>query len=350
MSGGYVTTLKITSLNAEWMNDWFTPDADPVDFRTTFTRDGEQNRTDITAGRLADLIRSVDPDILAMQEAPSRPAELALFLDRYLNDAGTRRYEFIMGDTGGAQKLALLYKPAVIHVGLTPSSQLQMLIEPWLADVDGDAVLDSYEFTRLPLVTTAQVGQSSVQVIVAHTKSNFVNQGQTMWENPATRQAYIVAALKNRRRIATEGMRLRQYLDDQLQNDAAARIIVLGDLNDGAGRDYFEENYLAHNVTDVLVGSTFKPEWLFTHAQHDLPESERYSAVFDDFVTDEPNRHLLLDHILLAPGFMADSGIRVVAGTGTAEHVAYEALVVNQGRKREDRPSDHRPVSVTLQY
>jgi hypothetical protein len=67
-------------------------------------------------------------------------------------------------------------------------------------------------------------------------------------------------------------------------------------------------------------------------------------------VTGEHNRHVLLDHILLAPGLLADNGLRVVAGTGTVEHAAYEALLVNQGSKRQDRPSDHRPVSVTLQY
>jgi hypothetical protein len=80
-----------------------------------------------------------------------------------------------------------------------------------------------------------------------------------------------------------------------------------------------------------------------------LADPNRYSAFFDDFVTGEADRHLLLDHILLAPGLRADSGLRVVAGTGTVEHAAYEALAANQGSKREDRPSDHRPVSVTLQ-
>jgi endonuclease/exonuclease/phosphatase family metal-dependent hydrolase len=315
-----------------------------VGLASCFRRSGRSNGV-----LLADLIRSVDPDVLAVQEAPSRPAELALFIDRYLSDAGTRRYEFVLGDSGGAQKLALLYKPTTVQAQLVASSQLQLLIEPWLADVDGDGVLDSYQFTRLPLVTTVQAGQSSMQVIVAHTKSNFVNQGQALWQDPATRQSYVVAALKNRRRIATEGMRLRTYLDSRLQQDQAARVIVLGDLNDGPGRDYFEERYLAHNVTDVLVGSAFQPEWLFTHAQHDLPDTQRYSAIFDDFVTGEPSHHLLLDHILLAPGLTAGSGLRLVAGTGTVEHAAYEALVANQGSKRQDRPSDHRPVSVTLQ-
>jgi hypothetical protein len=39
-----------------------------------------------------------------------------------------------------------------------------------------------------------------------------------------------------------------------------------------------------------------------------------------------------------------------VAGSGAVRHTEYDAQVVNGGANREDRPSDHRPVSVTLEY
>jgi hypothetical protein len=195
------------------------------------------------------------------------------------------------------------------------------------------------------------IGGHPLQVIVMHTKSNFINGGRQLWEDPATRQNYIVAALTNRRRISSEGMRVRAYLDARLAADVATPILVLGDLNDGPGLDYFEELYLSHNVTDILVGSAFEPEWLFVHAQHDVAADERYTAVFDDFVTQESNRRVLLDHILLAPGLDAGGGgLRRVPGSGWIRHAEYEAEVVNNGANREDRPSDHRPVTVELQY
>jgi hypothetical protein len=53
---------------------------------------------------------------------------------------------------------------------------------------------------------------------------------------------------------------------------------VLGDLNEGPGLDYFEQLYLSHNVTDIMVGSAFQPEWIFAHSQHDVPAAERYTA------------------------------------------------------------------------
>jgi endonuclease/exonuclease/phosphatase family metal-dependent hydrolase len=345
-------TIRVASLNGEWMNNWFTSDALPADFVPTFDLDTDLgNDTDVTATRLANLIRAVDPDILGLEEAPSRREELALFVDRYLSDGGIRRYELLMGDTGGAQKLALLYKPTVVEAGLVPATELTNLIQPWDADVDGDGVIDSYEFTRTPLVTTADVDGRTLRVIVAHTKSNFINHGEKMWNDPSFHQAFIMAALKNRRRISTEAMRIRTYLDEELVRDPNVRIIVMGDLNDGPGRDYFEEKYLAHNVTDILVGSPFDPELIFTHAQHDVRKDDRYTAVFDDFIpVPTPDRKLLLDHVLLSPSLGRSRGLRKVAGSGAIHHKEYDKLVVNKGQRREDRPTDHRPVSVQLEY
>jgi len=325
--------VRICSVNVEWMNDWFTPDAEPAAFRPQFRRDGQLNDTAETAGRLAAMLRAIDAGIVAIQEGPSRAAELALFVDEYLDGA----YEFFHGDSGGQQKLALLYREVTSAARVEPEA----LVSEWEADVDGDAILDTYRFTRTPLVVDLMFGDQPLQLIVAHTKSNFINMGRDLWENPATRQAFIVEALTNRRRISAEGMRIRRYLDARLAADAAAPIIVLGDLNDGPGLDYFEELYLTHNVTDIVVGSAYRPEWQFTHAQHDVPAARRYTAVFEDFVPTRVLRRLLLDHILLSPR---------LRGSGAIRHAEYDAQVVNGGLRRQDRPTDHRPVTVDLEF
>ena len=167
-----------------------------------------------------------------------------------------------------------------------------------------------------PLVVDLVLGTHPLQVIVVHMKSNFINRGRELWEDPARRQAFVVEALVNRRRISAEGMRLRRYLDARLSEDPAAAIVVLGDLNDGPGLDYFEELYLTHNVTDILVGSAFRPEWQFTHAQHDVPAARRYTAVFEDFVPTRQVRRLLLDHILLSPGLTRHRRVAARRGLG----------------------------------
>lgn len=341
--------IKVASINGEWMNDWFTPDAQAAAFRPEFTRDGDTNNTAATAGRLAALIRAVDADVLALEEAPSRPAELQVFIQQYLSAGGAPLYSAFLSDTGGAQKLALLYKPGAVQARLATATEIQDLLGPWHADVDGDALIEDYDFTRTPLVVRLTVGGHALEMIVMHTKSSFVNQGAQLWNDPARRQEYVIQALKARRRNATECMRVRDYLDKRLAADRGANIIVCGDLNDGPGRDYFETHYLAHNTVDVLIGSAYAPETVFLHAQHDVAVNDRYTAVFDDFVANEPNRKLLLDHLLLSPGLRA-GGLRRVADSGKVAHVEYDAQLQHNGRRRDERPCDHRPVSVQLQY
>jgi hypothetical protein len=87
--------------------------------------------------------------------------------------------------------------------------------------------------------------------------------------------------------------------------------------------------------------------------------ASRWTAEFADFVgarvpgqidpVPQPNTRVLLDHILLSPGFHGAGGLHK-SGPGRVGHAAYEAHLANNGAKREDRPSDHRPVSVRLGY
>jgi endonuclease/exonuclease/phosphatase family metal-dependent hydrolase len=346
-------TLRIASANLEWMNYWFTNDSDPVGWKSTFVQDGQTNNTARTAKRAAAMIRAINPDILALEEGPSRDGELALFIKDHLADgSGQPLYKFFLSDSGGPQRVALLYKPAAMTgATLAPHPSIIGLIDPWEADVDGDMRLEpDYHFTRNPLVVNLKLGAHDLQVIVLHTKSAFVNNGAAMWNNPVTRQDYVIAALKARRRNGTEGMRVRDYLDRQLAADPKTAIVVLGDLNDGPGLDYFERRYLAHNVTDIITGSAFQPEWVFGHAQHDVAPPNRYTAVFDDFVENVSQKKLLLDHVMLSPGLLSSTGLRKVAHSGAIHHAEYMAQVTAGGTKRENRPSDHRPVSVRVRY
>lgn len=164
------------------------------------------------------------------------------------------------GGDGGAQKLVLLVAPPVT-ASLVPASALGDLLDPWLADVDGDAVVDEYQFTRNPLVCRVELDGHPVEVIGAHLKSNFINQGERMWNDPARRLEFVRSALRNRRRIASDGMRTRLYLDRRLGPEPDAAIVVLDDVNDG--------------------------------------------PVFDDFVTEEPAKRLLLAHIIASPAVAA---------------------------------------------
>ena len=109
--------------------------------------------------------------------------------------------------------------------------------------MNGDMLLEGYDFTRLPLVVGVDPhGSAPIRVVVLHTKSKFVQFGRSKWNDPNRRQEFVVQALEARRRISAEGFRLRQYLDELVAADPAARIVVTGDWNDGPGRELFERS------------------------------------------------------------------------------------------------------------
>ncbi|PTW50098.1 endonuclease/exonuclease/phosphatase family protein [Rhodovulum kholense] len=334
--------MKIVDWNLEWMNKWFSGNARPRWGSNELSAD--EART--CARKAAAVIDALAPDLLCLQEGPSAEAEMALFLDAFLSDADGPRYEALIGSDGGAQKLYVLRRRdgLVRAVERATDAATLALTEPWAADVNGDMLLEGYDFTRLPLVVDIDpVGGAPVRVVVLHTKSKYVHGGEALWRDPVRRQEFVVAALLARRRISAEGFRLRAYLDTLVAADPAARIVVTGDWNDGPGTDFFERSYLTHNVADIVLGSTFTPELIFRHPllSH-VPPAALFTARFDDFVDEVPDRPLLLDHFAISPGLAP-----WVRAAGIA-HDAYEAELDGSGAARTQRPSDHRPIWVEL--
>lgn len=64
-------------------------------------------------------------------------------------------------------------------------------------------------FTRDPLEVLLTIEGRDVLLLSLHTKSRLVHMGQRLWRDPATRSQYIAQAVRNRRRIAAELMRVR---------------------------------------------------------------------------------------------------------------------------------------------
>jgi exonuclease III len=332
--------------NIEWMNDWFVGGGS-VAFRQDNPRRGITDVADL-CGRVASVINNLNPDVLTIEEGPSDIREMELFVETYLIDGqGNRLFDIFGGIDGGAQKIyTLVKKGGEFRNPVIPGDDVTLALqEPWEADIDGDYQLEGYEFTRQPLVVEGTEGDenSTLRIVTLHTKSKYVHNGESLWRNPDTRTEYVKAALKNRRRISSEAMRVRQYLDDLLNQNNDSLSVVAGDFNDGPGIDYFEKRYLTHNVTDILLGSTYYPNLLFKHAFLErVPEHKRYTAIYDDFIDDIPGRHLLLDHILISPALSSrieDSGIA---------HQEYNAGTDNNASGRQKYVSDHRPVYADL--
>ena len=332
------------------MNRWF-ESGSRAKFKANDQAQGITDLADLCT-RVANLIRALDPDVLTIEEGPSSIKEMNLFIETYLSDNNVPLFDSFGGfgfrDT--QRNYALVKRCGNFkNARLAADNLSKGLEDPWDADIDGSLELKKYEFTRVPLVIEGEIGANNdiLKIVTLHTKSKYVYQGMTLWrsEDPAKRRKYIRMSIENRRRIATEAMRIRNYLDDLLENNLNEYVIVNGDFNDGPNLDYFENYYLYHSVTDIILGSTFNPERIFNHGFiHSVPANERYTVVFEDFVDPTRTSQILLDHIILSPAMkclVTDSGIA---------HKEYEAQEKSGAgvKERERFPSDHRPVYVVL--
>lgn len=338
--------MRLMNWNIEWMNNWFVGNGQ-VAWRNTHTGIAD---VQALADRVANVITAVDPDVLTIQEGPSDPREMELFITDCLSAPnGQPLYDAFGGLDGGAQKLYTLVKRGgqFINPRLASDAPTDHLLDEWMTDVDGDARLESYTFTRDPLIIDGEFGANNetLRILTLHTKSKFVNQQEAMWRDLNRRQDFIVAALRNRRRISAEAMHTRVCLDDLYDVDPGTLVVVTGDFNDGPGLDYFEQNYLTHGVTDILMGSCYHPDRQYEHALiGHIPQNQLFTARFDDFIDDIDDRPLLLDHILASPALRGRHANPQVA------HTAYEAQIdATRPEDARDRlPSDHRPVVVEL--
>lgn len=338
--------MRVMDWNIEWMNNWF------VGNQQVAWRQSNTGIDDVAAlaQRVANVILSIDPDVITIQEGPSDSEEMELFVSDFLSDRNSQPlYRILGGIDGGAQKVYILVKinGDFINPQIANDAITLKLFNEWEADIDGNATLAPYSYTRNPLIVDGEMASTNevIRILSIHTKSKYVHRQESLWNNPNRRQEFIVAALENRRRISTEAMHTREYLDTLYDQNPYHNIIVTGDLNDGPGIDYFERNYLTHGVADILLGSSYRFESQYTHVlMRNVPIDQRFTARFDDFIDNINDRPLLLDHILVSPSL---SGRFYYPRIAHSEYENQEDLSRPQN-DRDRLPSDHRPVVVEI--
>jgi hypothetical protein len=344
--------MRIVDWNIEHMNSWFVPNSDPNSpaLRASFPGGGfGGGRIDdvpALAQRAANVLSGLDPDVICIQEGAGEE-EVALFLNQFLPIPNGRTW-MVLGGAGGAQKLIVAVRtdrdvtsPAIADdTGMTVQ-----LNADYEADTDGDAVLETdTSFARAPLVIDLVAHGHNVRIINCHLKSKFVRDGENLFNGTqAEQREFIRAALVNRRRISAEAFRIRTYLDELFDANPDRLVLLVGDLNDGPGFDFFERRYLTHSVVDLAFGSVLLPEGRLTHPLIQLGQSRPASAFFDDFIEGIQNKPLLLDHIGLSPELSTWLDSARIANTEFDAEVQLGAP-----HERERFPSDHRPVFAVL--
>lgn len=337
-------TLKLTSWNVAHLNDLLV--ANPTSDQTK---------------RLSGVIREItllDPDILCLIEGPQGEAKIDAFTQELLP-----AYQAVKATNGqygitGDQWIWFLVKKALPYPAeLLPVLTWQQFTggTTWKVNFWGVTQTTTHKHFRQPQVMQMIIEGQKVEFMGVHFKSKFVNQGQSLWKNPAKRQEYINKALEARIKMATEATNVRAYIDKKFEQLEKPAIFVMGDFNDGPGKELFERRYLFFDLISNVEGDIFSANRSLNHALFDYPDGLRWSVMFKDFTDQESDndpapqtKRILLDHIMFTQALVNQNltALTVAPHAGLIEHEVHD--FVNASLNSKQKTSDHRPVSVLI--
>lgn len=299
-----------------------------------------------------DEITRINPDIICLLEGPNSEAEI----DQACSAIFNNQYVAVKSSDGnyaqlGTQWIWFLVKPAFINsCSLLPVDTWQAFAggETWKVNFWGNFETVNHKHYRHPQVMIMDINGQRVEFIGVHLKSKFVNGGSSDWNAGGQRQQeFIVEALKARIKMTTEASNVRSYINTKFSQLEKPAIFVLGDFNDGPGKEFFENQYLFFDLISNIQGSIFEADKFLNHALFDYPDNLRWSVFFKDFVEPLRDPHILLDHILFTqPLVNWNLDVTVEPHAGLIEHEIHDE--VNAVLTSSQKTSDHKPVSVLV--
>jgi endonuclease/exonuclease/phosphatase family metal-dependent hydrolase len=315
--------------------------------------------------RVRETIESINPDILCIQEGPEGEKGIDDFSKQVLNQRwipvllrkegeplGQRDDEY---NIAGTQWIWFLTKPELVeNCRLQPPAVWKAFtkMETWTVHFWGKEKSSRHSHYRHPQVLIYDIGNGQeIELIGVHLKSKINKKAVIRDENEELIGDYVTEAMKARVKLATEACNIRQYISAKFEQVENPGILVMGDCNDGPGKDIFEDQYLFFDLISNLQGDVMIAERFFNHALFDFAGHLRWTAKYRDEVSLPPipasKNPLLLDHILISqPLCRKNLSLEVNENAGAVEHEAYERS--NAGAKSNTITSDHRPVTLKL--
>ncbi len=348
-----MSRLKIASFNAEWMTKLF------VDSKAEFYQ-GPSLKGGIgskpkdcqkVAAKIAGVIEKVNAHLIGIVEGPPRKKQMELFVKEYLND---KYHVFSMQD--GSQSNHVLVKKSC-PVEFKQIDETDPIFSRFREKVSyyrwDEVKQESHEnLSRDPVAMSFESEGEKYELLLLHTKSKISKLKRKSQYTQRDKTA-IVDALRSRQKLSAEIAAVRRYVTHAILSKRVEGCIVMGDLNDGPHRDIFEEKFLIHNIVDELRGGFNREAALMHHSfpQKFLNGSLAYTAEFNDPTQEGKKVKVLLDHLLVTSGiYDGKTKLKLRSSSAEIEHEAYDEQIDGSGKARDDRPSDHRPISAVFDY
>lgn len=329
-------TLKVTSWNVEWLDKLF----DSIDSK-------KQKRIDAIKKEIFDI----DADVLCMLEGLKGETKI----DAFCLDILEGKYVAVK-TTGNDYKIqGRQWIWFLVKIELKDKASLlptrvydEFSNATWDVHYWGDFETFKHKHYRHPQVLILNWMETRLELIGLHTKSKFVQSGKSSWDaGGEKRKTFIKDAIKARIKMTTEVANVRDYINTKFEQVANPAIIVMGDLNDGPGKEFFENQYIFFDLLSNLQGNVFEAERFLNHALFDFEDNLRWTVHFKDFIDQDRNPKILLDHILFTQSLVDGSlPIIIESKAGCVEHEIHD--LINASNPKYAHTSDHKPVSVVI--
>jgi len=113
---------------------------------------------------------------------------------------------------------------------------------------------------------------------------------------------------RDRMRLFAECMSIRAKCDDYISN--GSQVIVMGDINDGVGKDFYE-NRFSKSAVETLLGDVWSKDKILSSVIEKPKWTSRgwkpSSSSFTDRIT-EDKINVLIDHLIVSQGLNSING------------------------------------------
>jgi hypothetical protein len=347
--------LKVATFNVEWMVNLFENGKPKIAVEQNKKAPGlgaKPKRPSEVADRIAGVIQAIDAHVVSICEGPPLKAQMQAFVKAKLDNAYT-----VYSVEDGSQSVHVLVSKGLPR-GLTVNQVEESdVIYTRLQRVKNyhrfGSVRESVKgrFTRMPVILRIKKGDAITELMAVHTKSKISDlKKASQWEKRSPNE--IISAINSRQKLSIEMNEIRKYIAHGLYSGRAESVVVMGDLNDGISRDVVDDTYLLHSIVHELRGAFEHEVALMRHVL--TPEQlqkrkESWTVQFRDPAQGNKQTKVLLDHMLFSPKCWEGGKIQFQKGSGRVEHEAFNKYVVNNAKSRDDRPSDHRPLSAVFE-
>lgn len=311
------------------------------------------------SARIRSTLTAIAPDVVCLVEGPAGAQRIAQLAETVLENGWVpvvlEAQSGAEADyhTSGTQWIWFLVRPELAgRCRLQPPAVWHAFTgqDRWQVHYWGELKPETHSHYRHPQVLVLDIGQGTeIELIGVHLKSKVNLKKLELDADNNVIGTYLTEALQARVKLATEALNVRRYIEAKFDQKPKPGLLVMGDANDGPGRDHFEAQYLFFDLVSNLQGDVMRAERYFNHALFDFPERLRWTARFADPIArlSAGNNPLLLDHILMSQALCrGELPLVAHAHSGQVEHEAFERA--NAGARSGRGSSDHRPVSLRL--